>query len=110
MRNSAARVSRRELLRRLGGAAGLAALAGRQALAADPPHLGVKDPAAVAVGYVEIASQVDPKKHPDYVRGSSCENCLQLQGAAGAAYRPCTLFPGKLVAAAGWCSSWAAEI
>jgi hypothetical protein len=103
-------VSRREVLRKLGSAAGLAALPSRHGFAADPPHLGVKDPAAVKVGYVENASQVDPKKYPDYVRGSNCENCLQLQGAAGTAYRPCTLFPGKLVAAAGWCSAWAAEI
>ena len=103
-------VSRREVLRKLGSAASLAALPATHAFAADPPHLGVKEPAAMAVGYVENASQVDPKKHPDFVRGSSCENCLQLQGAAGSAYRPCTLFPGKLVATAGWCSAWAAEI
>jgi hypothetical protein len=64
----------------------------------------------VAVGYVENASRVDPKKYPDYVRGSNCENCLQLQGTAGTAYRPCSLFPAKLVAAAGWCSAWTAEI
>jgi hypothetical protein len=111
MRKSAVMpVSRREVLRKLGGAATVAALSIRHASAAEPPHLGVKDPAAVAVGYVENASQVDAKKYPDFVRGSSCENCLQLQGAAGTAYRPCTLFPGKLVAAAGWCSAWAAEI
>ncbi len=83
---------------------------GAGARGAQAPHLDVKDPAAVAVGYVETAAKVDPKKYPTYAQGANCENCLQLQGAEGAAYRPCTLFPGKLVAAAGWCSAWTAEI
>lgn len=78
--------------------------------AADLPHLDVKDPAAVAVGYVENASQVDARKYPSYVKGSSCDNCLLLQGSSGASYRPCNLFAGKLVSAAGWCTGWAAEI
>jgi hypothetical protein len=120
------RVSRREALRGLAVAAGVvAALPCRRALSAEtpgaqapgagarggqPPHLDVKEPAAAAVGYVESAAKVDLKKYPTYSQGSSCENCLQLEGAAGAPYRPCTLFPGKLVAAAGWCSAWAAEI
>ena len=115
MRKPAVPVSRREVLRKLGGAAGLAALSCQPAFAVDPPgratpHVDVKDPAAVAVGYVENALQVDPKKYPNYMRGSSCENCAQLQGAAGNAYRPCDFFQGKLVAVAGWCSAWAAEI
>jgi hypothetical protein len=83
----------------------------RSALAAGGlPKLSVNDPAAVAVGYVEDAALVDPKKFPAYVKGSNCENCLQLQGTAGDAYRPCTLFKGKVVAAAGWCSAWTAEM
>jgi hypothetical protein len=92
--------------------AGLAAagLGGRRARAADLPKLDVKDPAAVAVGYVENAARVDPKKYPAFVTGSNCENCLQLQGKSGSNYRPCTLFPGKLVATAGWCSGWTAEM
>ena len=44
------------------------------------------------------------------VQGSTCENCLQLQGSAGANYRPCGLFPGKLVSVGGWCSSWTPEM
>ena len=75
-----------------------------------PVRLDVKDPAAVAQRYVENVSQVDPKKTPDFVPGSSCENCLQLQGTAGESYRPCSLFPGKLVAVKGWCKSWTAEM
>jgi hypothetical protein len=82
----------------------------RSAPAAEPARLSEKDPAAVALGYVANAAQVDIKKYPDFVKGSTCENCLQLQGKAGDAYRPCSLFPGKLVAAAGWCKSWTPEI
>jgi hypothetical protein len=80
------------------------------ALAADPQKLEVNDPAAVALGYVENAAQVDSKKFPRYVQGSNCDNCLQLQGKPGNNYRPCSLFSGKLVSVSGWCSGWTAEI
>jgi hypothetical protein len=107
-------VSRRAFAKNLAIAAGTAALLPTrhpQAAAPSPlPHLDVKDPAAVALGYVEDAAKVDTKKYPSFVKGSTCENCSQLQGTAGAAYRPCELFPGKLVSAAGWCSGWVAEI
>jgi hypothetical protein len=107
----AGRVSRRQALRRLAAVAGICvAMPGRAAFGAESPHLNVKDAAAVAVGYVEDAAQVDAKKYPAFSKGSNCANCLQLQGAAGAGYRPCNLFPGKLVAAAGWCSAWTAEM
>ena len=106
------RTSRRALLRGLAlGAAG-AAIGARGARAAEAAQtkVDVHDPQAVALGYVENASQVDPKKYPQYVAGSNCDNCLQLQGKPGNNYRPCTLFSGKLVAVAGWCSGWTAEM
>ena len=108
-------LTRRALLRNMGMIAGAAAgaAAGAHANAsspADPPRLDVKDPAAVALGYVENASQVDIKKFPDYVQGTNCENCLQLQGTAGNNYRPCTIFPGKLVSVSGWCKGWTPEM
>jgi hypothetical protein len=34
---------------------------------------------------------------------------VQIQGEDGAEWRPCNLFPGKSVHAAGWCSAWAAK-
>jgi hypothetical protein len=105
--------SRREALWALAGAVGVAALPPRAFAAAAgsaAPRLDVKDPAAVGAGYVEHASEVDTKKYSNYVPGSNCENCLLLQGAAGAAYRPCNFFQGKLVASAGWCSAWTAEM
>jgi hypothetical protein len=104
-------VTRRSLVKNLGIAAAVTALLpSRQSQAAEPAHLDVKDPAAIAVGYVENASQVDLKKYPAYIKGSTCENCLLLQGTTSSHYRPCNLFPGKVVAASGWCSGWTAEI
>jgi hypothetical protein len=104
--------TRRGLIKQVALAAGTAAILplARARAAESQPHLEVKDPAAVAVGYVEKATSVDVKKFPSYAKGSTCENCAQLQGTAGAAYRPCNLFPGKLVSAAGWCSGWAPEM
>lgn len=105
------KLSRRTLVKNLSLAAGVsAALSWRSASSAELSRLDVKDPAAVAVGYVENASQVDVKKNPSFVPGSNCENCLQLQGSAGNNYRPCSLFPGKLVSVSGWCKSWTAEM
>jgi hypothetical protein len=110
------RTSRRSLLQRLAlGAAGAAvgvrgAQAAQPVQPAQPAKVDVHDREAVALGYVENASQVDTKKYPQYVSGTNCDNCLQLQGKPGNNYRPCTLFSGKLVAVAGWCSGWAAEM
>jgi|SRR5579859_6947602 len=103
-------VSRRALLKTLSLSVAAASLGTRRTRAAEPQKLDVKDPAAVALGYVENAAQVDVKKYPGFVKGSSCENCLQLSGKAGSDYRPCALFPGKLVAVGGWCSSWTPEM
>ena len=104
-------VTRRRLLKQLALAAGSGAmLPAIGAKAADLPHLDVKDPAAVALGYVEKAELADKKKFASYEPGSSCANCSQLQGTEGAAYRPCALFAGKSVSVAGWCSGWAPEI
>jgi hypothetical protein len=103
-------MNRRSLVKSLAmAAAAVAIFRSGKTRAAELPHLDVKDPAAVALGYVENATQVDAKKYPAYVTGSRCDNCLLLQGSSGA-YRPCNLFTGKLVSVAGWCSGWSAEI
>jgi len=106
MQNS---ISRRAAIARIAVAAGVAVLPA-PSMSADLPRLDVKDPAAQALGYVENAIRVDTKKYPSYVKGTNCENCLQLQGKPGNDYRPCSVFPGKLVAVSGWCSSWTAEM
>jgi hypothetical protein len=101
-------ISRRTLLVSL--CSGAAAAWSARASSVQPERLDVKDPQAVSLGYVENASQVDAKKFPSYVKGSTCENCLQLQGMAGSPYRPCAAFKGKLVAVTGWCSAWTPEM
>lgn len=101
-------IDRRRLLKT--ALAGLVALpaAGlvREAAAADLPHLDEKDALAAAMGYVHDASKVDATKAPQHKPGAKCSNCIQVQGKEGDAWRPCVLFPGKLVAADGWCKVW----
>jgi len=82
-----------------------AVFASRQAAAqaANLPKLDLNDPVAKALMYTHDAATV---KAPNFKKGSTCANCIQLQGATGD-WRPCTAFPGKLVAAKGWCSAWA---
>lgn len=105
------KLTRRNVFKNLSIAAVISAdLLWRPTRGAAPEQLDVKDPAAVALGYVLKVAEVDVKKYPDYVPGSNCENCLQLQGSAGNSYRPCGLFPGKLVAVGGWCKGWTPEM
>ena len=112
-------ISRRRLIKILSvgavavvtaGQARAAESAGAASAAREPEKLKVTDPAAVALDYVENAAQVDLKKDPGYIKGSNCDNCLQLQGQPGNLFRPCSLFPGKMVSVSGWCSGWAAEM
>jgi len=108
--NKTERLTRRQMLGvTVTAAAGLSGAAKFAQAAADPasfPHLDEKDPTAVALKYVHDAKQVDPKKSPNYKPGQHCANCLQITGKDGDAWRPCNIFPKKLVAAGGWCSVW----
>ncbi len=65
-----------------------------------------KDPTAQALGYKADATKVDKAKFPKYAAVQSCLNCLLYQGKPGGASGPCPLFPGKTVAAKGWCSAY----
>jgi hypothetical protein len=100
-------LSRRQLLRRLALGASFtpfALMSLRQAFAAQP-LLAVTAPEAKAVNYVE-----DAKSAKGASAGSSCANCALYQGANGSSQGPCQLFPSNDVKAAGWCSSWAAQM
>lgn len=97
-------LARRRLLGRLLAAASvtaIAALRSRRAQAADLPLLDPASAAARKLGYVSDASRA--KSAP---KGSSCSSCGLYQGASGSQRGPCPLFPGRAVAAGGWCSSW----
>ena len=52
------------------------------------------------------AKKVDANKTPQYKPGSTCANCLQLTGKEGEEWRPCNIFPGKVVNEKGWCKVW----
>ena len=60
--------------------------------------LSADDPTAKALSYTDKSTTA----------GQSCANCQLYQGGS-AATGPCPIFPGKDVAAAGWCKSWVAR-
>lgn len=60
--------------------------------------LSVDDPTAKALSYTDKST----------TDGQSCANCGIYQGGS-AASGACPIFPGKDVAAAGWCKSWVAK-
>ncbi len=64
------------------------------------------DATAMALGYLADAARVNTVKHPNFIAGSACANCVLYQGAAGSDAGPCPLFAGKQVSAKGWCSSY----
>lgn len=93
----------------LGAAAPIAGslFLGRDAMAADLPHVDESDPAAVGLGYKHEASEVDQEKHAQYKSGQTCSNCRYFQSDADSGWAPCVIFPGKTVHANGWCSAYA---
>lgn len=70
------------------------------------PMVDPKDPTAAALGYVDDTAKADTKKYPKHAKEQSCANCQLFQGKAGDTSGACAIFPGKHVAAKGWCSSW----
>lgn len=98
-------LSRRRLLQRLALAVSLAPLALRVRRAEAAPLLAPGAPEAKAVNYVE-----DAKNAKGATAGNTCANCALYQGASGSSQGACQLFAGKDVKAAGWCSSWAAQM
>jgi len=80
---------------------------GREARADDLPHLSADDPMAQAMKYTDDAASVDAAARTNPAADQHCANCALLQGNDGDAWRPCQIFPGKVVSANGWCSVWA---
>jgi hypothetical protein len=87
-------------------AAGCFVQPGREAQASDLPQLSEDDPMAKAMKYTNDASSVDPSTRNNPAADQNCANCALIQSDAGD-WRPCQIFPGKAVNAAGWCSVWA---
>ena len=101
-------ISRRRMLKftLLTAVIGIPVMRGSGALGATPRvPLDEKAAAAKAVAYQQDARTVDPRLFPTYRRGQSCATCALIEFGT-ARLRGCSLFPGKLVAATGWCSVW----
>lgn len=79
--------------------------AGVSSVNAANEKLDPADPVAKNLGYVDNALKVDVKKYPTYAKGQTCANCSLIQLRYGP-MRPCSLFPGKMVTARGWCNAW----
>lgn len=108
--------SRRRFMTIAAGAAATVPLASLMsalpARAGDLPQLSEDDAQAKALGYKHDASAVDvtkfPKRSGDAGSTQFCHNCQLYQGG-DAEWGPCSIFPGKAVAAKGWCNAWVAK-
>lgn len=88
-------VNRRDFLK-LSGSTVIGMTLGGVALRANAQEqVKLDDPTAVALKYV----------HETTVEGQNCENCQYIAGEKKE-WRPCGIFPGKLVNNNGWCSAW----
>ena len=102
------KIARRQFLQLSAvAAAGVLVAPGREAQASDLPQLSEDDPMAKAMKYTHDASTVDPSTRNNPAADQTCANCALVQGNDGDEWRPCQIFPGKAVAAKGWCSVWA---
>ena len=88
-------------------AAGCLIQPGREAQAQDLPKLSEDDPMGNAYKYTHDASTVEPSSRANPAADQNCANCALIQGADGDTWRPCQIFPGKVVNANGWCMVWA---
>jgi len=104
-------LTRRQLLLAATALAPVAAVAGTPVNYAQVQRLNQGDPVARSLLYVEDTRKV-PADHPlaaNHSPENKCANCVHLRGNAGDAWRPCPVFPGRLVNAGGWCSVWASS-
>ena len=88
-------------------AAGCFVRPGNPAEAQDLERIAEDDPVAQSLKYTHDASTVDASARPNPAEDQKCSNCALLQGEEGEQWRPCQIFPGKLVNSNGWCSVWA---
>lgn len=89
-------LSRRSVLKGLAAIPVIAAVGYHTSASAE--MVSVDDPTAKALSYTDKSTEA----------GKSCSNCNLYQGGT-AASGPCPIFPGKEVAASGWCKSYVAK-
>lgn len=88
-------------------AAGCLVRQGGEAEAQELTKLTEDDAMASAMKYTQDSSTVDAASKVNPAPVQSCSNCALVLGDEGAEWRPCQIFPGKLVNSNGWCSVWA---
>lgn len=96
MKDNTHKKQRRALLK---GLAAIPVLALTGYSTAHAAMVSADDPTAKALAYTPKSTQ----------EGKHCGNCNLYQGGT-AASGPCPIFPGKEVAATGWCKSWVAKV
>lgn len=83
------------------------ALATSQAMAqAAATKLEESNAQAIALGYKNDSTKVDQAKFPKHAAAQNCSSCQLFQGKGKDTVGGCPIFPGKQVAATGWCSAW----
>ena len=73
--------------------------------ATDAVLLSANSPEAKAVQYTEDAKSAKAPRP-----ATPAPTAPSTREANGSTQGPCQIFPGKQVKAAGWCSSWAAQM
>lgn len=74
------------------------------------PEVSENDPTAKSLGYRHDVADIDSSQYPRYQAGQICGNCALYQGGDGDEWAGCSIFPGKLVKATGWCSVYAPKV
>ena len=60
---------------------------------------------AKSLAYIEDATKVDAKAHPNFKPGQICGNCSHAKPGTGAEV-PCAIFANRPGATKGWCKVW----
>lgn len=76
------------------------------AASAAPKRIEENEPKAVSLGYRHDTAQVDKKRFPKHSASEKCNNCMAFLGKPSDAWAECDLLADRLVANAGWCSSY----
>ena len=109
MKQDIINTSRRKILKKsLLGMTAIAAssIISVRAYADELPDLGEDDPIAMGLHYKKDTLTVDATKHAKHTPDQNCGNCILYTSKSDEAGL-CTIFAGKQVRAAGWCTAYA---
>lgn len=87
-------------------AAGGTALTCGSLAQASVPKADEGEPKAKSLGYKHDSAKVDKARFPKHNAGERCSGCMAWLGTPKDAWAECDLMADRLVANAGWCSSY----